>query len=318
MGYTNGRCMLDYIRVIGESISQHEYKDLISMFGIVNEAYLPGIGRYDLLVRPPPSLASFCCSTGTTTHLPPSTQHDLASLSIHDGSQGTTSRASFPLGSDRMILDTHPYFAFDGAPNDSPIAPSAVPLEVQLVGTLFDYEAETARYGQTRAHGTSQRQAVRPRADDARSDWFFWTWKVSIPLMDDDVQIGPTLDGIMRSPLWSYQLGLQTGFMPIDPRDSRLAGQTGSTGAGTTASAAVQLFGQWPPATLPNAEASATPLPAYTATASITSLMFVTPVTSCPLARRCWGVHEDAVAVIWAAASIFLYHLFVALCFLPT
>jgi hypothetical protein len=24
----------------------------------------------------------------------------------------------------------------------------------------------------------------------------------------------------MRSPVWSYQLGLQTGLMPIDPRDS--------------------------------------------------------------------------------------------------
>ncbi|KAJ7809749.1 hypothetical protein B0H13DRAFT_2385087 [Mycena leptocephala] len=34
------------IHVIVEFISQHEYKDL--MFGIVNEAYLPGIGRYVL------------------------------------------------------------------------------------------------------------------------------------------------------------------------------------------------------------------------------------------------------------------------------
>ncbi|KAJ7351459.1 hypothetical protein DFH08DRAFT_694681, partial [Mycena albidolilacea] len=43
-------------------------------------------------------------------------------LSIHDSFQGTTSRAGFLLGSDRVILDTHPYFAFDGAPNDSLIA----------------------------------------------------------------------------------------------------------------------------------------------------------------------------------------------------
>jgi hypothetical protein len=72
-------------------------------------------------------------------HLPPSTQHDLVSLSIHDGFQGTTSRAGF-LGSDRVILDTHPYFAFDGAPNDSLIAPSTDPLELQLVGTFVEYE----------------------------------------------------------------------------------------------------------------------------------------------------------------------------------
>ncbi|KAJ7825010.1 hypothetical protein B0H13DRAFT_2681038 [Mycena leptocephala] len=48
MGYANGRYMLDYIRVLVEFISQHEYKDLIPMFGIVNEAYLPGIRRYVL------------------------------------------------------------------------------------------------------------------------------------------------------------------------------------------------------------------------------------------------------------------------------
>ncbi|KAJ7850954.1 hypothetical protein B0H13DRAFT_2674360 [Mycena leptocephala] len=48
MGYANGRYMLDYIRTLVEFISQHEYKDLIPIFGIVNEAYLPGIGRYVL------------------------------------------------------------------------------------------------------------------------------------------------------------------------------------------------------------------------------------------------------------------------------
>jgi hypothetical protein len=38
--------------------------------------------------------------------------------------------------------------------------------------------------------------------------------------MDDDVQIGPVLYDVIRSALWSYQLGLQTGFMPIDLYDS--------------------------------------------------------------------------------------------------
>jgi hypothetical protein len=38
--------------------------------------------------------------------------------------------------------------------------------------------------------------------------------------MDDDVQIGPVLDDVTRWALWSYQLGLQTGFMPIDLHDS--------------------------------------------------------------------------------------------------
>jgi hypothetical protein len=38
--------------------------------------------------------------------------------------------------------------------------------------------------------------------------------------MDDDIQNGPVLDEVTRSALWSYQLGLQTGFMPIDLHDS--------------------------------------------------------------------------------------------------
>ena len=42
-------------------------------------------------------------------------------ISIHDGFQGTASWANFLPGSDRINLDTHPYFAFDGQPNDDPI-----------------------------------------------------------------------------------------------------------------------------------------------------------------------------------------------------
>jgi hypothetical protein len=49
-------------------------------------------------------------------------------ISIHDGFQSTASWASFLPGSDRIILDTHPYFAFDGTPNDAPIATSLDPL----------------------------------------------------------------------------------------------------------------------------------------------------------------------------------------------
>jgi hypothetical protein len=37
MGYANAQRMLDYIRVIVEFISQPQYKDLVPMFGIVNE-----------------------------------------------------------------------------------------------------------------------------------------------------------------------------------------------------------------------------------------------------------------------------------------
>ena len=37
MGYANAQRTLDYIRVITEFISQPQYKDVVVMFGVLNE-----------------------------------------------------------------------------------------------------------------------------------------------------------------------------------------------------------------------------------------------------------------------------------------
>lgn len=42
-------------------------------------------------------------------------------MSVHDGFTGVSGWAGFMPGSDRVILDSHPYFAFTG-PSNSPIA----------------------------------------------------------------------------------------------------------------------------------------------------------------------------------------------------
>jgi len=43
-----------------------------------------------------------------------------------------------------------------------------------------------------------------------RQQWFFWTWK-----------IGPSaVDNSPRSPLWSYKLGIDNGWIPLDPREA--------------------------------------------------------------------------------------------------
>ena len=44
-----------------------------------------------------------------------------AYISIHDGFEGLSSWSGFLPGSDRIALDTHPYFAFDGSPATAPI-----------------------------------------------------------------------------------------------------------------------------------------------------------------------------------------------------
>jgi glucan 1,3-beta-glucosidase len=42
-------------------------------------------------------------------------------ICIHDGFRGPGEFAGFLSGSDRMIIDTHPYFAFNGESNTEPI-----------------------------------------------------------------------------------------------------------------------------------------------------------------------------------------------------
>jgi aryl-phospho-beta-D-glucosidase BglC (GH1 family) len=44
MGLANAQRSLDYIRQITEFVSQEEYKNLVPMFGIVNEALMGDIG----------------------------------------------------------------------------------------------------------------------------------------------------------------------------------------------------------------------------------------------------------------------------------
>ena len=44
-----------------------------------------------------------------------------AYISIHDGFSGLSSWEGFLPGSDRIALDTHPYFSFGGSPATDPI-----------------------------------------------------------------------------------------------------------------------------------------------------------------------------------------------------
>jgi len=42
-------------------------------------------------------------------------------IAIHDGFRGIDTWAGFLTGADRMVLDTHPYFAFGGSSATAPI-----------------------------------------------------------------------------------------------------------------------------------------------------------------------------------------------------
>ncbi|KAJ6536155.1 glycoside hydrolase [Mycena capillaripes] len=325
MGIANAQRAMDYIRIITEFISQPEYRDVIPMFSIVNEARMADIGR--------DQLTSFYLEAHTMIR-------DITGLgagngpfiSIHDGFQPATSWAGFLTGSDRIILDIHPYLAFSGAKNDDPIATGEDPdnaggtwpeaacnhwgtyfntsrsqfgitvagefsngyndcgLYVTGVNGTQTYGGDCSLWEDSSTWNATVTAGVREFAlasMDSLGDWFFWTWK-----------IGKAADGVVRSPLWSYQLGLEGGWMPTDPRKAQgkcaaigvkgvqfdgkySAWQTGGAGAGTIAASSTAKFGQWPPATISGVDAGAMKLlPTYTATGSIPTLTFITPTVT--------------------------------------
>ncbi|KAF8883295.1 glycoside hydrolase superfamily [Infundibulicybe gibba] len=290
-----------------------QYKDVVPMFGIVNEALISTIGR--------PQLTSFYLEahnmirgiTGIGEGKGPY-------ISIHDGFDGLDSWVGFLSGSDRIALDTHPYFAFNGGANDDPIdtgsgatAGGVWPQRV-CQGWAGGINASRAAFGVTIAgefsngfndcglflKGTAtdattyggdcsvwrdastwspavkaglQRFAMSSM--DALQDFFFWTWKIG----------NSSVSGRVEAPLWSYQLGLENGFMPTDPRSASgvcqalgVSGpvfdgtfepwQTGGVGAGTIVATAGF---PWPPATISGAGLAAS-LPTYTPTGTIATL----------------------------------------------
>jgi hypothetical protein len=48
MGMANAQRALNYIRIIAEFISQPEYRDVVPMFGIMNEGLITVIGAAEL------------------------------------------------------------------------------------------------------------------------------------------------------------------------------------------------------------------------------------------------------------------------------
>lgn len=139
-------------------------------------------------------------------------------ISIHDGFQGTSTWAGFFPGADRLILDTHPYFAFNGQPNTDPIGAwpakacngfgpgmntSQTDFGVTVAGEwsngindcgLFlngvggghsyggdcNFWMDSTQWNDTIVDGL---KTYALASMDALQNWFFWTWKVR-PVID--------------------------------------------------------------------------------------------------------------------------------------
>ena len=139
-------------------------------------------------------------------------------ISIHDGFIGQAAWFDFLRGADRMCMDTHPYFAFDGAPNNGPLDQlpqtacnswagsmndSSKNFGVSVAGEwsngfcdcglylkgieMYGVNAPTSYGGDCSLwmDASQWNQTVKSAIMnfalaemDALQNWFFWTWKV--------------------------------------------------------------------------------------------------------------------------------------------
>jgi aryl-phospho-beta-D-glucosidase BglC (GH1 family) len=319
MGIANAQRTLGYIRIFTEFISQPEWQPVVQMFGVVNEP-IPGVIGQDILSHFYLQTHNMMRSiTGVGAGNGPF-------MSMHDGFIGLDRWTNFLPGSDRIALDSHPYIAFNQRPNTQPIATGLGPnaggtwpaqacewgpgMNLSQTNFGFTYAGEFSNafndcgtfvhgvgaystpptYGGDCSDWTDSSgwnattkagiQAFAMASMDALQNWFFWTWK-----------IGNATSGHVEAPLWSYQLGLENGWMPTDPRQAvgacaqagvtatqfdgtYLPWQTGGAGAGTISANATALYGAWPPASL-NGLPAATDvplLPSYTSTGPVVTL----------------------------------------------
>ncbi|KAA1471083.1 exo-beta-1,3-glucanase [Dentipellis sp. KUC8613] len=312
MGLANAQRSLDYIRIIAEFISQPQYKDVIVMFGITNEPQAPVVGQDNLSRYYVRAYNLVRQASGTGAGNGPF-------VSYHDGFLGLDKWSGFMTGADRIALDYHPYLCFSTQSSQSMHQQIKAPcdawgaqmnasmgsfgltaagefsnavtdcgLYVNGVGLGTRYEG-TYTPGNWPAIGSCQpwtdwqnwNQAMKNdiksfalASMDALQNWFFWTWKIG----------NSSVTGKVESPAWSYQLGLQNGWMPTDPRTA--AGTCGNTSPFSGPLAPNQVGGQgaakldpavssefaWPPTTISGADGPATQLPLYTPTGTIPTL----------------------------------------------
>ncbi|KAI0831504.1 glycoside hydrolase [Trametes gibbosa] len=312
MGIPNAERSLDYIRIIAEFISQPEYRDVIPMFGITNEPFGPTIGK-DAIQR------YYLEAYNTVRTASGTGEGNGPWVVFHDAFFGLTNWKGFLPNADRTQLDIHQYICFGGqsadnygarvtanqacktwavgqntsmtdfgmthvgewslAINDCGQWVNGVNLGARYDGTFSGnppFVGECGVYTDYTTYDDQWKADMKQFALQSMSalqNWFFWTWKIG----------NSTVTGRPPSPAWSYQLGLQEGWMPTDPRLSEGAcdssdpfngplqpWQTGGAGAGqipATAQAALA----WPPQSLTNIADLAT-VPQYTQTGTLATL----------------------------------------------
>ncbi|KAI0035937.1 glycoside hydrolase family 5 protein [Vararia minispora EC-137] len=322
MGYANAQRTLDYIRIIAEFISQPQYSSVVTMLGIINEPRAIFISNENVQRFYGEAYSIVRTASGYGAGKGPI-------VSLHDAFNGLPWWAGWGPGADRLALDYHPYVAFDKPqPVDSITNHVTLPCTrwgnqlnqsmsafgmtaagefsnaITDCGTYVNGVGQGSRYEGNYIYDSSfqrvgsctpyiqwqnwdatYKKAMMQFAMssmDALNNWFFWTWKVG----------NSTMSGTVEAPAWSYQLGLQQGWIPTDPRSAlgacgntdpftgTLPGSATGSGGTTIDSSFLATIG-WPPTTITNA-APVTGLPSYTPTGAVPTLTAAsfTPTTS--------------------------------------
>ncbi|KJA23279.1 glycoside hydrolase family 5 protein [Hypholoma sublateritium FD-334 SS-4] len=304
MGLANAERTLTYLRIITEFISQPQYRDVVGIFGIVNEILWATIGETSVQSFYLAAYDAIRNSTGVGAGSGPY-------IAIHEGFQGPAIWEGFLSGADRLTLDQHPYLAFTG--DTSPIDQMALKpcgwavatnQSQSVFGVTVGGEFATAinncglwlngigstpsspdcatwdNWSAYSAATIASLQQVTLASMDALQNFFFWTWKIG----------NSTVLGTSSCPMWHYQLGLQQGWIPKDPRaaighcaqvlsSSQLfngnypATATGGTGAGTIAPTQLASHTFPPASIMPSFTGTQVALlPTYTPTGSLKTL----------------------------------------------
>ncbi|PWN44031.1 glycoside hydrolase [Ceraceosorus guamensis] len=250
-GIVYGQRGLNVLRQMIQFISQDEVKNVVPMLSVLNEPNLnTGIGRDGLNSWHQEVYSMMRNITGTGAGRGPF-------MVISDGFLGIGQSVGYMSGADRIGIDVHKYIAFT-PPFSTNSASGALAvtacngyrgdveqgltqfgltmvgewsLALNDCGLFLNGVTDGVRYdGSYNARGqTATRQGDCPYWDDwenfsaeqktslrqtalaqmdAYHNFYFWTWKIGNSLRT----------GKPVNPNWSYQLGLQNGWMPTDPR----------------------------------------------------------------------------------------------------
>ncbi|KAI6043526.1 glycoside hydrolase family 5 protein [Pisolithus marmoratus] len=244
MGVANAERALNYIRIITEFISQPEWQPVVPVFGIVNEALVSTIGMDQLT-------SFYLRAHDMIRNITGYGEGHGAYISIHDGFEGLPTWAGFLEGSDRIIIDTHPYFAFNGESNNAPIATgtglqaggtwpqmacswgpsinqSQVSFGVTIAGEFSVGYNDCGLYllgvGNTDSYGQSC--ALFLDASQWNDTMKAGLQEFALASMDAlqnwffwTWKVGnSSTTNTVQAPLWTYKLGLEQGWIPKDPR----------------------------------------------------------------------------------------------------